>query len=118
VGATETDIKEFKGQAVSPGIAKGKVKIALLARDSHIIKKGEVLVCSMTSPDYVLAMKKASAIVTDEGGLLCHAAIVSRELGKPCIVGTKIATRVLKDGDLVEMDADKGVIKILKKNEK
>jgi len=56
-------------------------------------------------------MKRAIAIVTDEGGLLSHAAIVSREIGKPCIVGTKIATKVLKDGDLVEIDADKGIIR-------
>ncbi len=60
-------------------------------------------------------MRKAKAIVTDEGGVTCHAAIVSRELKIPCIVGTKIATRVLKDGDLVEVDADKAVIKILKR---
>jgi len=60
-------------------------------------------------------MKKASAIVTDDGGITCHAAIVSRELGKPCIIGTKIATKVLHDGDLVEVDADNGVVRILEK---
>jgi len=59
-------------------------------------------------------MKKAVAVITDEGGITCHAAIVSRELKIPCIVGTKIATRVLKDGDKVEVDADKGVVKIIK----
>jgi pyruvate,water dikinase len=67
----------------------------------------------MTRPEYISAMKKAAAIVTDEGGITCHAAIVSRELKKPCIIGTKIATKVLKDGDLVEVDADKGIVKIL-----
>ena len=65
----------------------------------------------MTDPRYVPAMKKAAAIVTDEGGITCHAAIVSRELKKPCIIGTKIATKVLKDGDEVEVDAEKGVVK-------
>jgi pyruvate,water dikinase len=60
-------------------------------------------------------MKKAGAIVTDEGGLTCHAAIVSRELRVPCVIGTKIATKVLKDGDLVEVDADRGIVKILGK---
>ena len=60
-------------------------------------------------------MKKSSVIITDAGGLTSHAAIVSRELGIPCIVGTKIATQVLKDGDLVEVDAEKGIVKILKK---
>jgi len=61
------------------------------------------------------AIKKASAIVTNVGGITCHAAIVSRELKIPCIIGTKIATKVLKDGDLVEVDAQKGIVKILKR---
>jgi len=60
-------------------------------------------------------MKEAGAIITDEGGITCHAAIVSRELGIPCIIGTKIATKVLKDGDIVEVDAGKGVVKIIKR---
>ena len=62
-----------------------------------------------------MAMKKASAIITDEGGIICHAAIASRELKKPCIIGTKIATKILKDGDLVEVDADNGIVGILGK---
>ncbi len=77
------------------------------------MEKGEILVCSMTTPDYLPAMKRAIAIVTDEGGLLSHASIISRELGKVCIVGTKIATKVLKDGDLIEVDADKGIVRKL-----
>jgi phosphoenolpyruvate synthase/pyruvate phosphate dikinase len=67
--------------------------------------QGNILVCPMTLPDYVPAMKKARAIITNEGGITCHAAIISRELKIPCIVGTKIATQVLKDGDRVEVDA-------------
>ena len=67
----------------------------------------------MTSPDYMVAVKKAAAIVTDEGGVTCHAAIVSRELKIPCIVGTKNATKALKTGDLVEVDADNGVVRLL-----
>jgi len=69
----------------------------------------------MTDPRYVFAMKKAGAIVTDEGGITCHAAIVARELKKPCIIGTKIATKVLKGGDLVEVDAERGIVRILEK---
>lgn len=69
----------------------------------------------MTTPDYIQLIKKSSAIITDEGGLLCHAAIVAREFKKPCVIGTKIATKILKDGDLVEVDANKGIVKILKK---
>lgn len=69
----------------------------------------------MTLPDLLPAMKKASAFVTDEGGVMCHAAIIARELKKPCIIGTRIATQFLKDGDLVEVDAEKGIVKILKR---
>lgn len=69
----------------------------------------------MTSVDFVPIMKRASAFVTDEGGITSHASIVSREMNKPCIIGTKIATQVLKDGDLVEVDANNGVVKILKR---
>lgn len=87
----------------------------MIANEAKRVKEGEVLLCAMTSPDYVPAMNRAAAIVTDEGGLLCHAAIVSRELEKPCIVGTKIATKILKDGDFVEVDANKGVVNILKR---
>ncbi|MBU3906524.1 phosphoenolpyruvate synthase, partial [Patescibacteria group bacterium] len=78
------------------------------------MEKVDILVAGMTSPEFIIVMKKAKAIITDHGGMTSHAAIVSRELGVPCIVGTKIATQVLKDGDLVEVDADQGVIKIIK----
>jgi len=111
LGKIDSDITEFKGQPASPGIVKGKVRISLMARDSHSLEQGEILVCAMTSPDYVPAMKRASAIVTDEGGLLCHAAIMSRELGRPCVIGTKVATKALKNGDLIEVDANTGVVK-------
>jgi len=114
VGVVDTDVSEFKGHPAFPGVVKGKARIAMLAKDSHKLEQGEILVCSMTSPDYVPAMKKAIAIVTDEGGLLSHASIVSRELGKPCIVGTKIGTKVLKDGDLVEVDANNGIVRKIK----
>ena len=67
----------------------------------------------MTIPDFLPAMKKAVAFVTDEGGILCHAAIVAREFKKPCIVGTKFATKILKDGDYVEVDANNGVVRLL-----
>ena len=77
---------------------------------------GAILVTTMTTPEFVPIMKKALAVVTNEGGVLCHAAIVARELKKPCIIGTKIATQILRDGDLVEVDAEKGVVKILKRS--
>lgn len=105
------EISEIKGQPASKGYAKGKVRLILLKSQVEELQAGEVLITEMTNPDFVLAMKKAAAIVTDEGGLTCHAAIVSRELGKPCVIGTKIATKVLKDGDEVEVDANVGIVR-------
>lgn len=111
---TDINIKLIKGKVAYSGFAKGFVR-KIMGRDQiHLFKKGEILVSPMTTPDYLPAMKKASSFVTDEGGILCHAAIVARELKKPCIVGTKFATQILKDGDLVEVDADKGIVTILK----
>ena len=80
----------------------------------HKISVGDILVSPMTRPDFVPAMKKAVAFITDEGGITCHAAIVAREMKKPCIIGTKIATQLLKDGMEVEVDANKGIVKIIK----
>lgn len=111
---TRDDIKELKGLGVSGGYVKGRVKVCNGAQDAlSKIEKGDILVCGMTLPDYVPAMKKASVIITNEGGITCHAAIISRELKIPCVVGTKIATEVLKDGDVVEVDARHGIIKKL-----
>ncbi len=78
------------------------------------MQEGDVLVSRATSPDIVPAMKKASAIITDMGGITCHAAIVSREFKKPCIVGTEIATKVIHDGDIVELHCGRGTVKIIK----
>lgn len=108
-------VKTIKGSVASRGKAIGPAKIVMHPTQIIKVKKGDVLVAPMTSPDFVMGMLKAVAIVTDHGGITCHAAIVSRELGVPCVVGTKIATKVFKDGDLVEVDADKGVVKKLKK---
>lgn len=102
--------KEIRGNIACKGIAKGRVKIIKVPEDFEKFNKGDVLVTIMTRPEHVPLMKKAVAIVTDEGGITCHAAIVSRELGIPCIVGTQVATRALKDGELVEVNANKGVV--------
>lgn len=114
VGKIDASTKTFNGQPTYPGKVKGKVLIAENAQQAGQIKGGEILVTSMTTPDFVPMMKRAAAIITNEGGLLSHAAIVSRELRKPCIVGTKIATKLLKSGDVVEVDAEKGIITIVK----
>ncbi len=100
----------LKGLGASPGIGIGKVKIVLDESEIEKINDGDVLVTTMTTPDMVPAMRKASAIVTDEGGMTCHAAIVSRELGIPAVVGTKNATKVLRDNMLITVDGDKGII--------
>ena len=96
------------------GKVTGPVKIVQKIHDVINVSQGDVLVASMTRPEMFLAMKKAIAIVTDEGGITSHAAVVSRELNIPCIIGTKIATKVLHDGDLVEVDATKGIVRKLK----
>ena len=108
------DITELKGYTAYQGKAKGKVKIIYLPEKSKNFQKGEILVSPMTEPDFVPIIKKASAIITDEGGITCHAAIVSRELKIPCVVGTKIATKAFKDGDKVEVDATKGLVRKIK----
>lgn len=110
-----SNLRELKGSIACKGIVIGKVKIIMSKSKIQSIKNKEILVTSMTTPEYLPAMKKAIAFVTDEGGITCHAAIVAREMKKPCIIGTKIATQVLKDGDLVEVDANKGIVRILKK---
>lgn len=105
----------IKGQVAFKGKAKGRVKIVNTVQEIAKMHKGNVLVSHMTNPDIVPAMKMASAIVTDLGGITCHAAIVARELKTPCIIGTKIATKVLKDGDMVEVNAERGLVTVLKK---
>ncbi|MFA6428441.1 MAG: PEP/pyruvate-binding domain-containing protein [Candidatus Buchananbacteria bacterium] len=104
---------EVSGTIAYRGSIKGKAKIVFTVKDLVKIESGDVLVSPMTRPEYLPAMKKAAAFVTDEGGITCHAAIVAREMKKPCVIGTKIATQVLQDGDLVEVDANKGIVKIL-----
>ncbi|MFH1053980.1 MAG: PEP-utilizing enzyme [Candidatus Woesearchaeota archaeon] len=111
VQKADLSLKDLKGKVASKGYAKGTVKIFIIPENMEKMKKGDILVTTMTTPDFVPLMQKAAAIVTDIGGLLSHAALISRELGKPCIVGTEIATRVLKDGDIVEVDAENGIVR-------
>ncbi len=101
----------IQGMVTCKGKVEGRAKIIKDRRDLAKIEDGDVLVTRLTTPDFIVAMKKAVAIVTDLGGITSHAAIVSRELGKPCIVGTGNATKVFKDGDMVEIDANKGIVR-------
>ena len=100
----------LKGDSASPGISSGPVRIVLMAKDIDKVLPGDVLVAPMTNPDYVPAMKKAAAIVTDSGGKTSHAAIVSRELGIPAVVGTQEATKILKNDNVITVDGTKGEI--------
>lgn len=112
------DEKQVKGIVIYPGIVRGKVTIINSIKDRNKFKKGDILVSHDGSAELTTFLQQASAIITDEGGMICHSAIIAREMETPCIVGTKIATKVLKDGDKVEVDANKGIVKILKKNSK
>jgi len=115
--------ESLKGMVANKGHVRGRVKIIStgyenfdnLSKEIASMVQGDVLVADTTSPELLAACRKASAIITNQGGLLSHAAIVSRELNVPCIVGTEIATKVLHDGDEVEVDATKGVVKIIKR---
>ena len=106
----------IEGKGAVAGRVRGRVKIVNVPGDFSKMKFGDVLVAPMTRPEYVPLMRMAAAIVTDEGGLTCHAAIMSRELGIPCVIGTQVATDVLKDDDLVEVDAERGVVRKLRSN--
>ncbi|MCX6744473.1 MAG: PEP-utilizing enzyme [Candidatus Parcubacteria bacterium] len=105
---------EIKGTVACQGVAKGKVTIIRSLEALNKMREGDILVSPMTRPEHIAAIRKAAAIVTDDGGITCHAAIVARELNIPCIIGTRIATHVLKDGDIVEVDANQGIVKIIK----
>lgn len=108
---SQKETRELKGQIGNKGKIQGIIRVVRSAEQFNLFQEGEILVTGMTRPEFVPLMRRAAAIVTDEGGITCHAAIVARELKKPCVIGTKIATRVLKDGDMIEVDADKGIVK-------
>ncbi len=101
----------IKGNCASKGKVTGKVRILLNASENDLLQDGEILVTFMTSPDFMGAVKRSAGLITNLGGITSHAAIISRELGIPCIVGTKNATEILETGDIVELDASNGTVK-------
>ena len=109
------NVKEFKGLGASRGCVKGKARVMEDASLISDLKEGEILVTYMTTIEFIPAFRKAAAVVTDEGGMSCHAAIISREFKLPCVVGTKVATRVVRTGDEIEVDGEKGIVRILNK---
>jgi pyruvate,water dikinase len=116
--ARELPVNEVKGMPAFAGTAKGKAKIIPLSLNPELhlpkICDGDIIVADTTGPELMLAIQKAKAIVTDEGGLMSHAAVIAREFRIPCIVGTKNGTKVFKDNDLIEVDAFKGIARKIK----
>ncbi len=107
-------VDQVEGLVAYNGVVKGKAKIVVDISELDKVEEGDILVTQMTFPSYIVAMNKAKAFVTDEGSITCHAAIVAREMKKPCVTGTKIATIVFKDGDEIEVDADTGIVRKVK----
>ncbi len=106
---------EVEGVIAFKGIARGTARIVITYQEIAKVKQGDIIIANETTPDYIPAMKRAAAFVTNQGGITSHAAIVAREMRKPCIVGTSVATQVFKDGDFIEVDGDHGIIRIVKK---
>jgi phosphohistidine swiveling domain-containing protein len=108
----DTDTTELKGSVASKGkTARGRARVMLAPEDFARFQTGDILIASETTPDFVPIMKKAAAIVTEVGGITSHAAVISRELGKPCIIGTKTATRVFPEGAMIEVDTERGIVR-------
>lgn len=113
----DTEASTIKGTIAYHGKVRGTAKIVLVKEDTGKVQEGDILVSSSTNPDLIVAMKKAAGFVTDIGGIISHAAIVSRELKKPCVVGTRNASHIIRDGDIVELDANIGLVTILKRRQ-
>lgn len=111
LGDISNSIHEVHGVCANKGTICGVAKIILHKGEFNKFENNDVIITAMTHPEFLSIMKCASAVVTDEGGITCHAAIIARELGKPCVIGTQIATKVFKDGDFIEVDAEKGVVR-------
>ena len=107
-------VTEIRGKTAFVGKAKGIIRVLKNHKEVAKVKEGDIIVVNMTTPDFIFAMEKAAAFITDEGGITCHASIIAREMRKPCIIGTGVATKVLKDGDIAEVDATKGIIRLIK----
>lgn len=100
-----------KGFVAYKGLVRGPARVILSEHDFAKMQLGDILVTSMTRPEFLPMMRKASAFVTNEGGITCHAAVVARELQKPCIIGTRTATLTFKDGEMIEVDAERGIVR-------
>ena len=106
-------VKEFKGLGASRGVVRARARVLEDSSRLNELQQGEILVTYMTTIEFTPAFRKAGGVVTDEGGMSCHAAIISREFKLPCVVGTKVATRIIETGDLLEVDGEAGTVKII-----
>ena len=113
--SSSATVTELRGRTAFKGYAKGKARIVFNQEDADLVEEGDILISPMTQVEFLSGIRKCGAIVTDEGGIVCHAAIVAREFGKPCILATKQATKVFKDGDTIEVDATAGIVRILER---
>ncbi len=104
---------EVKGLAAYRGKVSGKARIVMNVKDQNNVMEGDILIVPMTTPDFMPSLLKAAAFVTDEGGVICHAAIVAREFNNPCVIGTKKATTVFRNGDVVEVDGFSGIVRLI-----
>ncbi len=111
--AQQSRVTAVRGQVAYPGVVRGCARVVQSTDDLSKVQRGDILVAVMTFPNFIPVMEKAAAFVTDEGGILCHAAIVSREMMKPCVIGTKSATKVFRDGDRIEVDAAHCIVRKL-----
>ncbi|MCI8518647.1 MAG: hypothetical protein HFJ51_00465, partial [Clostridia bacterium] len=109
----KSDRKIILGSIANKGKVRGIARVLNTYQDIYKVEKGDIIVATMTTPDYVSAMEKAAGFITDEGGITCHAAIISREFNVPCIVGTLNGTKEIKDGQMIELDAYTGKVYIL-----
>ncbi len=112
--ANPTELNQVKGNVAQTGLVRGTAKIVISKSDFDKFQEGDILVTIQSNPSFMPILIKCAAIVADEGGIMSHASVISRELKKPCVIGTKFATKVFKDGDLIEVDAVKGVVRKLK----
>lgn len=101
------------GLAASPGLVSGPARVVETVEEMDALKPGEILVCRMSTPDWIPYLHRVRAIVTDQGGALCHAAIVAREMGLACVTGCQNATQVIKTGDRIEVNGDLGIVTML-----
>jgi phosphoenolpyruvate synthase/pyruvate phosphate dikinase len=107
----DENLREVKGMVGHPGKVKGVARVLLDSSDVGKVEDGEILIAAETTVDYEPGMAKAAGFVTNQGGITAHAAIIAREMKKPCVIGTRIATKVFKNGDVVEVDAEEGVVR-------